>query len=151
VNTPAPPGRRSTAGTALLGLPVDGALRLQRCGECGAVQYPPRETCGACLADTLRVERVTQGATVLAATVLHHSLEPWFAARLPWTVASVALDAGPVAFVHIDASIATHGTRVRVATAQDGAGAWCLVAFADDGSDAADALHRVMEQLGMKP
>ena len=28
-------------------------IRLQRCADCGAAQYPPREVCGACLSDRL--------------------------------------------------------------------------------------------------
>jgi uncharacterized OB-fold protein len=151
VSGAAPPRQRTAAGAALGRVHADGSLQLQRCTECGAVQYPPRERCGACLADALRVEQLAAGATVLAATALQHSLEPWFAARLPWTVASLRLDAGPVAFAHIEPALAQPGRRVRVATARDAGGAWCLVALADDGSSSAAALERALNSMGMKP
>lgn len=151
MNEPRPPQARSIAGEALAAAPADGALWLQRCGDCGAVQYPPRERCGDCLADALQPAALTPGARVLAATTLHHSLEPWFAARVPWTVASLLLDAGPVAFAHIEPALAQPGTRVRLATARDTGGAWCLVAIADDGSEALAALQRTLNTLGMNP
>jgi uncharacterized OB-fold protein len=146
-----PPQARSIAGAALAATPADGALWLQRCGDCGTVQYPPRERCGSCLADALQPAALAPGAEVLAVTTLHHSLEPWFAARVPWTVASLRLDAGPVAFAHIERALAQPGTRVRVATARDAGGAWCLVAIADDGSTASAALQRTLNTLGMNP
>jgi hypothetical protein len=64
-------------------------------------------------------------------------------------MASLALDAGPVAFAHIAPALAVPQTRVRVATARDTGGAWCLVAIADDGSEAGQALQRALDQLGM--
>ena len=149
MNTPLPPQRRSIAGAALACAAVDGTLRLQRCGDCGAVQYPPRERCGECLGDTLPVEPVANGATVLAVTALQHSLEPWFAARLPWTVASLRLDAGPVAFAHGEASLAEPGARVRVASVPGPGGAWCLVAFGAGNEDAGAALDRTLNNLGL--
>ena len=146
-----PPQARTQASAALGAVAVDGALHLQRCDACGSVQYPPRERCGNCLDDALVVAPVACGATVLATTELQHSLEPWFAARVPWTIASLQLDAGPIAIVHIEPRHGRVGARVRVATARDAGGAWCLVAFEHDDSDAAAALHRTLNTLGMNP
>ena len=73
-------------------------IRLQRCADCGAAQYPPREVCGACLSDRLDWETADcLPGRVLARTVLHHSNEPRFRPRLPLTVGLVQFDAGPVA------------------------------------------------------
>ena len=149
MSTVLPPQQRSVAGAALGAASADGALRLQRCGGCGAVQYPPRERCGACLDDALQLEAVASGATVLAATTLQHSLEPWFAARLPWTIASLYLDAGPVAFAHIEAALARPGDRVRVASVPGPGGAWCLVAFDAADDDIGGALRRTLQHLGL--
>jgi len=145
-----PPARRSAFTLALNEAAPDGSLVLQHCAVCGAVQYPPRERCGECLGDELPW-RDTQGmATVLAATALQHSLERWYRERAPWHVASLALDAGPVVFAHIEARHALAGLRLRVATARDAAGAWCLVAFAaGPGEDAATALAQTLHALGM--
>jgi uncharacterized OB-fold protein len=77
---------------------AEGRMALQRCSSCGCMQYPPRELCGVCLADTLewRVSDAERGE-VLAHTVLHHSHEPSSGAMLPVRVALVRFDAGPTA------------------------------------------------------
>lgn len=125
-----PPARRSAFSAALSDAPVDGTLLLQRCGRCHAVQYPPRERCGHCLADALAWETIPGEATVLAISALEHSMNGWFSAHLPWRVASLKLDAGPIVFAHLAAPDAAAGARLRVAHARDTSGAWCLVAFA---------------------
>ena len=140
-----PPAHRTPAVTGLAGVPVDGGLRLQRCTRCHAVQYPPRERCGECLADALDWQVVPGEATLLAASALAHSLDSWFSARLPWHVASLRLDAGPVVFAHLLARDASPGDRLRVANARDGSGAGCLVAFAGDP----DSLHEHLQHLGI--
>jgi len=142
-------GARNPVSRGLDGLPVDGSLTLQVCADCAAVQYPPRELCRACLADALAWRRVDGSATVLAATTLAHSLEEDFRARLPWHVASLALDAGPVVFAHIEARHARSGIRLRVANATDARGAWCLVAFDAAARDPLAALQATLHTLGM--
>ena len=73
-------------------------IRLQRCEDCGRAQYPPREVCGTCLSDRLVWDSAeAMPARVLARTVLHHSNEPGFRARLPLSCGLVRFDAGPVA------------------------------------------------------
>ena len=86
-------------------------------------------------------------ATVLACTALWHSLEEWFRARTPWHVASLRLDAGPVVFAHVESRVAEAGPRLRVATAHDAAGAWCLVAFDDAADDTASVLAHTLRAL----
>ncbi len=142
-----PPSRRSDVSAALADAPVDGSLRLQHCESCGTVQYPPRERCGHCLADALIWQEISGAATLLAVSTLSHSLEPWFAERLPWQVASLRLDAGPVVFAHLAASRAQPHARLRVANARDASGAWCLVAFEGE----ANTFVRQLEQPGIWP
>lgn len=73
-------------------------ITLQRCVACGAAQYPPREICGVCLSDAVAWETAEfLPGCVLARTVLHHSNEPRFRARLPLAIGLVRLDAGPLA------------------------------------------------------
>ncbi len=85
--------------TVFRGLLAGGRMiTLQRCVACGAVQYPPREICGVCLSDAVAWETAEfLPGRVLARTVLHHSNEPRFRARLPLAIGLVRLDAGPVA------------------------------------------------------
>jgi len=94
-------------------------IRLQRCADCGAAQYPPREVCAACLSDRLAWESATSlPARVLARTRLHHSNEPRFRPRLPLTVGLVQFDAGPVAVCFL-AETAAPGDAVQVRIGAD--------------------------------
>lgn len=115
-------------------------LALQRCTGCGTVQYPPRELCGACLADTLKW-RVTddESGEVLAITTLHHSHEPAFAAMLPLRVGLVRLDAGPTAVCFLDERCLP-GTRVSVTAKLDSEGRTVLSASA--ATDSLPAITR---------
>jgi uncharacterized OB-fold protein len=89
-------------------------IRLQRCADCGAAQYPSREICGACLSDRLTWESAeTLPARVLARTKLHHSNELRFQTRLPLYCGLVQFDAGPVAMCFL-AATAAPGDEVRV-------------------------------------
>ena len=95
-------------------------IRLQRCGACGAAQYPPREFCGTCLSDALAWEEADSlPARVLARTRLHHSHEPGFRPRLPLTLGLVRFDAGPVAVCFLGEDAAP-GDAVRVRFGADG-------------------------------
>jgi len=126
-------------------LPAPGPLRLQRCGACARVNYPPRELCGNCLAQQLRWETVSDTGTVLSHTELHHALEPYYRDHLPWRVASIALDCGPVALAHLQPGIDS-GARVVVNIAGDRQGNRMLVARAGDPEQAGRAtgwLHSV--------
>jgi uncharacterized OB-fold protein len=99
-----------------------GKMALQRCTDCGAVQYPPRELCVACLSDGLEWhEADAEVGEVLASTVLHHSHNVAFVDALPLRVGLVRLDQGPtvVCFLNEDCAI---GMRVRVTAHNDAAG-----------------------------
>ncbi len=112
------------------GLPATGALQLQVCEQCGEVNYPRRELCGHCLADALSWRPVDDGGTVQSMTELQHSLEDQYAEKLPWRVASVLLDCGPVAFAHLQPGVAVNG-RVSLRILEDAHGSPMLVALGD--------------------
>ena len=78
---------------------VGGTFCLPSCQNCGLVLYPLRENCSHCLSSELAWEPVDNKATVLESTSVHHTLEPRLKAKLPWYVALVKMDAGPVALV----------------------------------------------------
>ena len=113
------------------GLPASGTLVLQCCGECHRVSYPPRELCGHCLADALAWSPVDDTGTVQSLTELHYSLEPSYARHLPWVVASVRLDCGPVVLAHLPPGIAVK-TRVKLRIVADAAGNRMLLAAGTD-------------------
>lgn len=116
-----PPARR----TPLWQYVTDGAahneLRLQVCGACGAVQYPPREICGECLADDLVWQKHDGLGKVIATTTLHASLEPWFQNHLPVRVALVQLNAGPVLYA-FTSGVLQRGDAVHVQARIDDSG-----------------------------
>ncbi|MEZ7860386.1 MAG: zinc ribbon domain-containing protein [Porticoccaceae bacterium] len=108
-------------------------LRLQRCDSCGQVNYPVRELCGGCLGDSLTWQSVDDRGTVQTLTALHYPLEKNFSSHLPWRIASVKLDAGPVAFAHLQLGIDCEA-RVRVSIVQDEIGNSVLVATGENES-----------------
>lgn len=59
--------------------------------------------------------------TVLATTRLHATLDPAFAADLPLTIGSVALDVGPVVLAFLDEGLAP-GAKVALVQTADSAG-----------------------------
>ena len=98
-------GWRDKANEDVLTLPV--------CGQCDRVVYPLGETCPNCLSDDLHWRDVNTCGRVLATTRLHYSLEPRFREHLPWALASVKLDAGPVTYAKAETRMAP-GDRVRL-------------------------------------
>ncbi|MEM1153011.1 MAG: zinc ribbon domain-containing protein [Pseudomonadota bacterium] len=99
-------------------LPSCGALQLQQCIDCGHVNYPPRELCGACLSDNLQWQAVDDSGTILTQSELHYSLEPGYTAHLPLTISSIQLDCGPIALAHTASGCKT-GERVSVKILRD--------------------------------
>ena len=129
-------------------LPASGRLHLQQCGECGQVNYPVRDLCGNCLADALQWQPVTDNGTVQSITELHYSLEPAYTAHLPWSIASIQLDCGPIVLAHLVPGIEIGGP-VKLQVVQDTSGNHMLLALGRD--DAATRLaSRWLEQVKFK-
>jgi uncharacterized OB-fold protein len=104
------------------------ALLLQVCRNCGQVQYPDREVCGRCLGAHLERRTVDSTGEILGWTRLHASLEALFRPHLPWLVASVRLQAGPVVIVHWAGTEPAVGQAVQVGMLRDPADRSVLVA-----------------------
>ncbi len=124
-----PPGTRSRVALGLTAAAAEGRFALQVCRDCGAVQYPPREACQACL--SVRLDwRAQDGAGVLLAdTVLHHSNDLFFRERLPWRLGLVRLDVGAAVVAHLHGDVPPAPARVRVTARLDRAGQAVLVAL----------------------
>jgi len=143
---PLPPGARSRAALGLTAAAALGRFKLQVCGACGAVQYPPREICHRCLSGPLRWREQSGTGELIAETTLHHSIDSYFQERMPWRIGMVRLDAGPTAVVHLHGACAPAPCRVRVGARLDKSGQGVLLAFPIDEvpNMAADPLLREM-------
>ncbi len=98
-----------------------GALGLQHCRACGAVQYPPRALCRVCLADDFEWRETEHAAAeVLAAALLHHGFDAAQRDALPCRVGLVRLAPGAIAVAFLDADVMP-GQTVQVRAKLDAA------------------------------
>jgi NAD(P)-dependent dehydrogenase (short-subunit alcohol dehydrogenase family)/uncharacterized OB-fold protein len=127
-----PPSIRSRAALGLTAAAARGGFELQVCEDCGVVQYPPREVCGACLSSRLQWTPQSGAGELLADTTLHHSHDLFFRERLPWRLGLVRLDAGPTVVTHLHGDCPPAPARIRVGARLDQAGQGVLIAFPID-------------------
>ena len=73
----------------------EGRLTFQRCSACRHAWLPPRTECPRCLARESTWETASGRARLVSWVVYHHGYHPYFASRLPYTVAVVELAEGP--------------------------------------------------------
>jgi len=126
-----PPGTRSRVALGLTAAAAEGRFALQVCRDCGAVQYPPREACQACLSVRLDWRAQDGAGALLADTVLHHSNDLFFRERLPWRLGLVRLDVGAAVVAHLHGDVPPAPARVRVTARLDRAGQAVVVALPD--------------------
>ena len=72
-----------------------GRLVFQRCAACRHAWLPPRTECPRCLSRESSWEAASGKGKLVSWVVYHHGYHPYFAARLPYTVAVVELAEGP--------------------------------------------------------
>lgn len=72
-----------------------GELRMQECGACGHVRFPPAILCPRCLSESFRWRRMSGRGTVYTFIVVHRPQHPAFFEDVPYNVALVELDEGP--------------------------------------------------------
>ena len=87
-----------------------------------------------CCSGHLTWREVSPAGTLLARTAVRHSTEPYFQSRRPVLLASVKLDAGPVAIAFVAKSCGTPGSRVRLLNRLDRAGEAVFVAVPAEGT-----------------
>jgi acetyl-CoA acetyltransferase/uncharacterized OB-fold protein len=73
----------------------DGMLRIDGCGDCGALVHPPQPVCQVCRSRNRVQTPVSGRATVIGFTVNSHPWLPGFDLELPYVIANVALDEDP--------------------------------------------------------
>jgi len=69
-------------------------LVVQRCGACGALRFPARPVCSACMSRETEWVPVSGRGTVYTLAVMHQAIDPGFAAEVPYAVVLVELDEG---------------------------------------------------------
>jgi 3-oxoacyl-[acyl-carrier protein] reductase len=115
-----------------------GRFALQRCLDCDAKHYPPREVCASCLSPRLIWEEADGAGSLVAETVLHHSFEPFFRERLPWRIGVVRLDAGPNVIAHLHSRVPPAPTRLRITARLDESGNAVLFGIPESGAGISD-------------
>ena len=123
-----PPEHRSRAALHFTAAAASGRFTLQRCTECDAIMYPPRDACNQCLSTGLNWQDMPDGGELLAETTVQTSPRLYFRERTPWRAGTVKLDAGPAVLAHIHGDVKSHA-RVRMTVRIDQAGQGVLVAL----------------------
>jgi uncharacterized OB-fold protein len=70
-------------------------LRMQQCGDCGHIRFPPALLCARCLSERADWVRLSGRGTVFSWIVVHQSQHPAFNADTPYNVTIVELEEGP--------------------------------------------------------
>jgi uncharacterized OB-fold protein len=79
-----------------------GELRLQRCGSCQEWRFPPEPRCPNCLSGEYSWEATTGKGTVWSWIVMHRKYFAGLADLLPYNVALIQLDEGPLLMSNFD-------------------------------------------------
>ncbi|WP_291408722.1 OB-fold domain-containing protein [Actinophytocola sp.] len=118
---------------------AEGALRLQRCVECGHLRNPIATVCPECLSADHAWEQVSGLGTVFSTIVFHQVYNEAFATDVPYNVSIVELDEGP----HVLSNVVGKppgevrvGDRVRVVLTEVAPGV-TIHQFRPDGDGAA--------------
>lgn len=130
-----PPEMRSRAALGLTAAAAEGRFALQRCEDCGAWQYPPRDACRNCLSPRLVWQDMPPAGTLLAETTVQTSPRLYYRERTPWRMGTVQLDAGPVVLANVHDDVARDG-RVRMVARLDRAGQGVLLALPEQPTPA---------------
>ena len=79
----------------------DHRLTFQKCSDCGDVRWPPAFLCHEC--HSRDAEWIESGgrAKIYSYVVYHQAFHPSFKGRLPYVVAVVELDEGPMMLTNI--------------------------------------------------
>ena len=121
---------RSTVGALCSAALREGRLEFPYCAACGRVQYPPSDICRMCLSDNIKFRQYSQRAQVIASVLVHRSLADDFERGGPWAIASMKMEAGPIAFAHL-LEVLPGGTEVTLVALRDRLGDGVLGALTD--------------------
>ena len=71
-------------------------LRLQRCTACGHFRYPVSPVCADCDSDGYEWAKVSGRGKIVSWVVFHRCYFPSFEKEIPYNVAMIGLDEGPI-------------------------------------------------------
>jgi uncharacterized OB-fold protein len=75
---------------------LEGVLRLQRCSACRHIRFPLDTICPRCLSPEHEWEAMSGRGTVQTFIRFHRAYRPSWEERVPYVVALIELDEGPV-------------------------------------------------------
>ena len=145
-----PPWGRSRIALGITAAAAAGRFELQQCADCGAVQYPPREACHACLSARLQWKAQSGAGRLLSETVLHHSNDLFFRERLPWRLGLGATRQRPDADGAPARWRAGGAARVKVDVRLDRAGQAVLLGFPETETEHMSE-DRVLREMTCDP
>ena len=96
---------------------AQGRLLLQRCGDCGHLQFYPRLLCAACGSRALGWAKAGGRGTVRTFTIIRRAVSAAFEPDAPYVVALVELEEGPTLMSNIvgcDPASVAIGQSVRI-------------------------------------
>lgn len=96
-----PQPTRTATNAPLLDAWQRGELLIQRCGNCRAQVFFPREMCPVCWSIRLEWGKSTGTGRIVSFTRIHRHLHPAFASETPTILAEVALDDGAVMLARV--------------------------------------------------
>ena len=91
-------------------------LVMQRCGGCGALRWPPKPICPTCLKPAAPEDwqEIPDTGEIWSFAVYHRAFHPSLEGKLPYNVAYIRLDAGPMFISNvIGTNDLTIGQRVK--------------------------------------
>jgi uncharacterized OB-fold protein len=94
-----------------------GELRLQRCEDCGHIRYPVSEICPRCLSPRALWTPMAGKGTIQTFVIFERAYHDSWKERVPYVVALVELDEGPVFLTNVigvNPAQVTVGQRVAV-------------------------------------
>ena len=133
VSPTSPPGIRSRASLGISAAAAEGRFMLQRCAQCGTVQYPARDACGSCLSVELHWADIPPAGELIAETTVRTSTNLYFRERAPWRTGSVRLDAGPTIICHVHGDVEPR-SRVTLLNRLDRSGQGVLLAVPENST-----------------
>ena len=151
-----PPALRTTLGEQFCQENQGDELILQHCSRCDAIQYPPRERCRQCLADSLVWRETNNTGTMLSVTYLHHSQGEFFLSKIktqPWSIATVSLG-GQCLFVHLASATFSGeviaGREIKIFTIEDTSGRQVLIGVSSDADiKQSDQRNAIAQNMGI--
>jgi uncharacterized protein len=91
--------------------------KLQKCGECGRLRFPPAPTCYYCGSSKWELKAISGKGTIYSWIVVHHPVDKRLQADVPFVLAQVELEEGPRIvgrLVNCDRNSIKGGMRVKV-------------------------------------